>query len=551
MNVHERVCLRADFVSITPCTPCWFCLSHRLSTTLHPGLTLVCTPLTYGTMGAALATNASKFPLDRPTDSWCGPVDPIGAESSDVPMIVDVYGRPALHRAVLSGDETCLATLLANGVHPDTRDMDGYTALMHASKAGHTSMVDRLLAAGASTERHAYRTGDTAMILACRDGISSDSEEPLAWSALLAHGAEPYRTNWGFHAPRGFLDGPRRERFDDLVSAKGWPRPDDAPLKNSPQELAERLELDRIWVQHCGCEVGPCSCVSRLDAALDSGRTLLQTAAQEGLPCVLHGLLEAGATPDARPHGDPTALVLAATRNYPVIVSMLLDHNASIDAADGDGVTALQVACFAGFLEVARLLLWRGADVMATDHKGIRCRHLVDSRHAGSPLQILIDHAEREAAGTSPERSSNAGSVGSNDTIFVSRARAQAAASVEGVQSPLGVAVALVLVALCLVHRQRRRSAPLPPASTSAVPVSKAEDSPSRRRSAPLPPASTSAVPVSKAEDDPSCVVCLERPRCAVVLPCKHLSLCEACAAGLTSCPMCRGHVEEIMVVFV
>ena len=56
----------------------------------------------------------------------------------------------------------------------------------------------------------------------------------------------------------------------------------------------------------------------------------------------------------------------------------------------------------------------------------------------------------------------------------------------------------------------------------------------------------------SNAEDgDSSCVVCLERPRCVVVLPCRHLSLCEACASGLASCPMCRGEVRDSLVVFV
>ena len=50
---------------------------------------------------------------------------------------------------------------------------------------------------------------------------------------------------------------------------------------------------------------------------------------------------------------------------------------------------------------------------------------------------------------------------------------------------------------------------------------------------------------------DPSCVVCLDRPRTIVVLPCRHLSMCEACAAGMALCPMCRGGVREAMPVFV
>ena len=61
----------------------------------------------------------------------------------------------------------------------------------------------------------------------------------------------------------------------------------------------------------------------------------------------------------------------------------------------------------------------------------------------------------------------------------------------------------------------------------------------------PPPPA------VGEGGDDPSCVVCLERPRAVVLLPCRHLSMCALCAAGVSTCPMCRSAVEESMVVFV
>ena len=50
---------------------------------------------------------------------------------------------------------------------------------------------------------------------------------------------------------------------------------------------------------------------------------------------------------------------------------------------------------------------------------------------------------------------------------------------------------------------------------------------------------------------DASCVVCLERPRAVVLLPCRHLSMCALCAAGVSTCPICRSAVEESMVVFV
>ena len=51
-----------------------------------------------------------------------------------------------------------------------------------------------------------------------------------------------------------------------------------------------------------------------------------------------------------------------------------------------------------------------------------------------------------------------------------------------------------------------------------------------------------------------SCIVCWEARPCVLLLPCKHLALCEACSELLkgkgSDCPMCRGPVTEHMVVF-
>ena len=75
---------------------------------------------------------------------------------------------------------------------------------------------------------------------------------------------------------------------------------------------------------------------------------------------------------------------------------------------------------------------------------------------------------------------------------------------------------------------------------------------PSPPAAPPLPVAAPPPPPAAEeGDDDASCVVCLARPRAVVLLPCRHLSLCALCAAGVSTCPMCRGAVEETMVVFV
>jgi hypothetical protein len=69
--------------------------------------------------------------------------------------------------------------------------------------------------------------------------------------------------------------------------------------------------------------------------------------------------------------------------------------------------------------------------------------------------------------------------------------------------------------------------------------------------------ASQAALAKAEAEADAArCVICMDAPRCCVVLPCKHLALCAspACAAMLGApprCPLCRRGVTDTMQLFV
>jgi multidrug efflux pump subunit AcrA (membrane-fusion protein) len=54
---------------------------------------------------------------------------------------------------------------------------------------------------------------------------------------------------------------------------------------------------------------------------------------------------------------------------------------------------------------------------------------------------------------------------------------------------------------------------------------------------------------------DALCVVCMDAPKQCVVVPCMHMSTCEACTQqllqqGAESCPVCRGPIESTTRVF-
>ncbi len=48
------------------------------------------------------------------------------------------------------------------------------------------------------------------------------------------------------------------------------------------------------------------------------------------------------------------------------------------------------------------------------------------------------------------------------------------------------------------------------------------------------------------------CVACQDAPKDVVLLPCRHLCLCQACAshAALLNCPMCRVPIRQRIPVF-
>eukprot|EP00850_Spirogloea_muscicola_P010974 SM000066S20449 [mRNA] locus=s66:443498:445580:+ [translate_table: standard] len=46
------------------------------------------------------------------------------------------------------------------------------------------------------------------------------------------------------------------------------------------------------------------------------------------------------------------------------------------------------------------------------------------------------------------------------------------------------------------------------------------------------------------------CRICFERDIAVVVMPCRHRVLCSGCASKCKQCPICRGPIDERMVVF-
>ena len=60
-------------------------------------------------------------------------------------------------------------------------------------------------------------------------------------------------------------------------------------------------------------------------------------------------------------------------------------------------------------------------------------------------------------------------------------------------------------------------------------------------------------VKVKRERDDAvtrvECVVCMDRPRAVLFLPCNHLVVCASCATATAACPYCSGAVQSQITV--
>ena len=59
---------------------------------------------------------------------------------------------------------------------------------------------------------------------------------------------------------------------------------------------------------------------------------------------------------------------------------------------------------------------------------------------------------------------------------------------------------------------------------------------------------------VEREREDKLCCICQDEEKCIMMLPCRHLCICERCQALLknhgNSCPMCRRPVKQMIKAY-
>ena len=274
------------------------------------------------------------------------------------------------HRAAQSGRFAKVRRLLALGVPVDA-EVEGQTALEHASHQGRLRICRLLLSQGADVRRalrHAYLR------------LPVDRVRPL-FRLLLGYGYPAQELV--LPAIDAGAVGALALLLKESVDGN---QPDDRG-KTLLERAAPSSAMIRLLLGH-GADV---TLVGR------SGTHALGWCAYWGLSRPVKILLEGGFPPDLAEHEMPgSALRYACSRGHVEVVRLLLQFGADPNLA-GAGSSPLILACRQGSLAIVEMLLAAGADPQARDRRG---RSALDCALSALPdlLSMAVSRPGREVA---------------------------------------------------------------------------------------------------------------------------------------------------------
>jgi ankyrin repeat protein len=268
--------------------------------------------------------------------------------------------QSGLREAVLSRDVTRARGILE--ANPDViseTDYEGYSSLLLAVRGGDQSMVEMLIARGASPHSGHWDGTMPLHVAADRNaveiarllldkGARVNQEDHFGKTALARAKAADAQAMIALLAGRGGTDV---DYGDQLVKA----------VENGDAQLVTQL-LDQGL---------------KIDTSVPNGHCLLDYAAEKGNLKMAKLLISRGASVKRTDQYGRTALHWASAEGKAEMVGFLIDHRAEVDAKEHEEMTPLHEAVYwaqwheADSLETIKVLVQRGADPNARNKSGM------------------------------------------------------------------------------------------------------------------------------------------------------------------------------------
>ena len=305
----------------------------------------------------------------------------------------DIYGVTPLQLSAANGCLEIARLMLEHGAIPDQANYDrGDTALILAVRNGHVGTINVLLAGGADVDK-----ADKVLLTPLCLAVHNNHEEAI--NALLAGGADVNKIDKDSLTPLG------------IASTRGH-------IKAINALLAGGADVDKVDIEHetplyMATENGDVEAVNTL---LSWGANVhipdmcgilpLDIAAQSGYVDIINALLKGGASINKKNSKGETPLFLATLRGHTEAIKVLLEGGANPDESNIMSNSPLHIAAQKSHTDSINTLLEGGANPDKRNNDGHSPLHIsAQNAHLGAVEALLKGGAnieEQSSYGNTP-----------------------------------------------------------------------------------------------------------------------------------------------------
>ena len=294
-------------------------------------------------------------------------------------------GRTALMIACSenANENKNVKALIDNGADIELRDIQGETALMHASRNQRTMECVQILIETKAKVNTQSNHGKTALMIACDEGHESTVK------VLIDNGADV-----------DLRDRQHQTALMQIARKKGREGCMEL-LINSGAGVDFQDRPGRSALMHA-CDMGHIEYVQLLikkEADIDlqgiDGLSALMILCHDHIthPGIFRCLLERGANVNLQDQWRKTALMIASVKRNKAFVEELLEYEAQLDMQDSEGNTALILAFKIRYnLNLVELLIRKGADMNLKNKEGQNLLMIACTEESEQCVKLLLEN---------------------------------------------------------------------------------------------------------------------------------------------------------------